>query len=270
MGKNRRPKYTAADFPEPGSVFVAPLPDGRLCAGRLLRSEFEGGAHAVLLASTAWIGDQDPPLSESKLRETAVLTHHAYKSVPNIFWSWDLMPTNFRVIGVIELSELERQANSNSYTGWQSVPRDAYLQWRWDHDREALLAEEAREEAAEADRRRLRAERRAAYMKSLTLQSIAERNWFSEWEDEEQGAQVENIRKVIRNLVADLAALPKRTQAIVQKRYRQAIRELNQIDGSGDGIMTIEREDISEALEQIACAAKFPSLASDVDKLREW
>src|SRR5688572_28417054 len=196
MAKNRRPKYTASDFPEPGSVFVAPLPDGRLCAGRVLRSEFEGGAHAVLLAASAWIGDQDPALSESKLRETAVLTHHAWGSHQNVFWSWDLMPAEFRIIGVLDLSESDRQATSQSHAGWQSVPIHAFLQWRWDHDREALLAEEAREEAAEADRRRIRAERRAAYMNSLTLESLAERNWFPEWEGEESLAQVEKIRNV--------------------------------------------------------------------------
>jgi hypothetical protein len=270
MGSNRRPKYTAADFPAPGSVFVAPLPDGRLCAGRVLRSELEGGAHAVLLAASAWIGDKEPRLTDGALRETAVLTHHACQSRQNIFWSWELMPADFRIIGVLELSEAERQLTSDSYTGWESVPGHAYLQWRWDHDRDALLAEEAREEVEEADRRRVRAERRAAYVKTLTLESLAERNWFSDWNDEETSAHVEEIRGVIRNLVKDLAALPKRTQASVQKRYRKAIRALNQIDATGEGIMTIEREEICEALEQIACAAKFPALAGDVEKLREW
>lgn len=251
-------------------MFVAPLPDGRLSAGRVLRNEFSGGAQAVLLAASPWIGDRDPPLTESKLRDTAVLTHHGWRSEPHVFWSWELMPADFRHIGMIELSEADRQATSNSYTGWQSVSIQAYLQWRWDHDRETLLAEEARAEAEAAERRRAGAERRAAYMKSLTLESLAGRQWFSEWDDAGSLAQVERIRRVIGTLVEDLVALPKRTQANVQKRYRLAIKELNQIDADADGITTIEREDLCEALEQIACAAKFPAMASYVDNLREW
>jgi hypothetical protein len=270
MGKSRRPTYTATDFPEPGTVFIAPMADGRLCAGRVLRSEFEGGAHAALVVASTWIGDSEPPLSEPKLREMALLTHHSWDGKPNIFWTWHLMPSDFRAIGKIKLSNADRHATSQSYTGWQSVPLDTYAQWRWDHDREALLEDEARIDAEEAERRRVNSERRKAYMQSLTLDSLAERKWLEDSDDTESSTQVEKVRDVIVRLIADLRSLPKRTQANVQRRFRQAIKELNRIDANGDGIMTIEREDICETLEQIACAAKYPALASYIDKLREW
>ena len=113
MRKSAPPNYTSSDFPEPGSVFVAPLPDGRLCAGRVLRNEFKGGAQAVLLAASSWIGDKEPLLVEPGLRDTAVSTHHTWQSRQNIFWSHYLMPADFRIIGKIELSEADRQASSN-------------------------------------------------------------------------------------------------------------------------------------------------------------
>lgn len=270
MSRRSRPGYTSADFPEPGSVFVAPMPDGRLCAGRVLRSEFNRGAHAVLLAASTWIGSSDPELSDPRLVEVSLLTHHAWDRTPNVFWTFDLMPADFRTIGRIAPTAAELDIRSDSYGGWQSVPLQAYAQWRWDHDREALLTEEAQKEAEEAERKRISSERRAQYMRSLTLDSLAEQEWFESRGDEETSAQVARIRDVIMRLIADLRGLPKRTQATVQKRFRQAIKELNQIDAEGDGILTIEREDICEALEQIACAAKYPMLAHAIDQLREW
>ena len=110
----KRPKYKAEDFPEPGSVFVAPMKDGRLTAGRVLRREHEGGAMAVLLAGSPWIGNAPPPLDLPQLRETLEFTHHGYGNPnrwgerTNLLWSWYLMPEDFRVIGSIELSREER------------------------------------------------------------------------------------------------------------------------------------------------------------------
>lgn len=169
-----RPKYKEEDFPPPGTVFVAPVADGRLAAGRVLQRAFTGGAQAALVAATPWIGTDIPPLESSVLRETLILTHHSWKSKPEIFWTWDLMPEDFRIVGQIELPESDRTAPSASFTGWQAVPLQALMQWRWDHDREALLRDEADEAARLAELNRKRAAVREEYLRTLMLDALAE------------------------------------------------------------------------------------------------
>jgi hypothetical protein len=265
-----RPKYKEEDFPPAGTVFVAPTSDGRLAAGRVLRRAFEGGAQAALIAATPWIGAAPPPLESSVLRETLILTHHNWTGKPELFWTWDLMPDDFQIIGQIELSESDRTASSGSYTSWGSVSLQALMQWRWDHDREALLRDEADAAARLAELNRKRAEVRAEYLRTLTLDALAGQLWFASWEESEAKPPIAESRSVLVRLIHDLQKAPKLTTGAVKKRLKQAVVEFNRLDEVYRFIATIEREDICEALLQVLCAAKFPQLENQIDQWRDW
>lgn len=144
---SRRPKYCEQDFPPSGTIFAAPTSDGRFSAGRILRREFHGGAQGALIAASPWLGEELPPLKLPVLRETLHLSHHKWKNDPRVFWVHDPMPRDFIIVGQIEPSPNDLAASSDTFAGWQSVPIHALLQWRWDHDREALLRDEVQHAA---------------------------------------------------------------------------------------------------------------------------
>ena len=266
----KRVKFTEEDFPEPGSVFVAPTGDGRLAVGRVLRRQMEGGAVGVLLAASPWIGATIPPLDTPILRETLVLTHHSWKGKREIFWVHDRMPLDFQIVGQIPLLGEDLAETSNTFGGWQSVPLQVLTQWRWDHDREALLREEAEKKAADSERQRQTAAARAEYMLTLTLESLAVKEWLDSWEDTEVGERMPEAKGVLVDLVKDLRAQTKLTKPVVRKMLKQAVEVFNRLDAGNNFISTIEREDLCEALEQIACACGMPGLAEDVDRWRNW
>ena len=266
---SRRPKYREQDFPPAGTVFVAPTGDGRYAAGRVLRREFHGGAQAALIAGCSWLGNEVPQLDSPELRETLILSHHNWQSVPNVFWTFHLMPPDFIIVGQIELSPSDLAASSDGYTGWQSVLH-SLAQWRWDFDREALLQDEARQAAEKAEAQRQRAVTRAELMKSLTLSSLLDRAWFATWGNVDSDLPLHECRASMKKLVQELQAAPKLTLSVVKKHLKQSVNEVNRLNAKHNFISTIEREDICEAYDHIACAAKFPRVTDQIEEWREW
>lgn len=266
----KRPKFVESDFPEPGTVFAAPTGDGRWAAGRVLRRQFEGGAWAALLASSRWLGAAPPPLDEPLLRETLVLTHHQWKGTRDVRWTYDPPPADFLILGKIPPTAEELTEPCYTYGGWQSTPLQALTQWRWDHDREALLQEEAARAADDAQRRRQAALVRAEYQRTLTLASLAERSWLDSWDAEPLGSLKLDSQQLLTQLVAQLQSQTKLTKPLVRRLLKQTVEAFNQLDAAKPFIHTLEREELCEAFEQIVCAAGFPHLADELDQWRNW
>lgn len=59
------------------------------------------------------------------------------------------IPNDFIPIGTIEPSDDEEQFPCSSYGDWGSITCQPLAQWRWDHDREKVLAEDLVEEQEE-------------------------------------------------------------------------------------------------------------------------
>lgn len=238
--------------------------------GRVLRREFHGGAQGALIAASPWLGAEVPPLTLGEIRETLHLNHHKWKNEPEVFWVHDPMPGDFHIIGQIELSPEDLAASSDTYGGWHSVPLQALLQWRWDHDREALLRDEARHAAELAESQRRRAAARAEFLRTLTLDGLVDRTWFESWEDADSRVPLQACRSLIVNLVNDLRAEPRLNLGIVKKHLKKSVMDFNRLDQPHHFIATIEREDLCEAYEQIACAAGFPQASDQIERWREW
>lgn len=267
---SKRPRYREQDFPQPGTVFAAPTSDGRFSAGRVLRQQFHGGAQGALIAASPWLGMKLPTQELPALRETLILRHHKWKGDPTVFWVHDLMPPDFIIVVQIELSPEDLAASSYTFTGWQSVPHHAQTQWRWDHDREALLRDEAQLAADLAETQRKRAAAHAELMRTLTLDSLLDRRWFASWEDFDSILPLHECRSIIDKLVTELRAAPMLTLRVVKKHLKQSVKDVNCLDAEHHFISTIEREDLYEAYEHIMCAAKFPQVVDQVDQWRKW
>lgn len=224
----------------------------------------------MLIAASPWLGSALPALDEPELRATLILSHHAWQDRPEVVWVHDPMPDDFILVGRIDLAADDLAAASDSFSGWQSVPLQALTQWRWDHDRDALLREEARTAAEQAERRRRRAEARAERMRLLTLDALAGRVWFESWGVADRGVPLGECRSAMARLVSELRAAPRLTLAVVKKLLKQSVTHLNRLDSEFHFITTIEREDLCEAFEQVACAARCPQAADLIDQWRTW
>lgn len=268
----RRPKYSEQDFPPPGTVFAASTRDGRFAVGRVLQRTFHGGAQGALIAASPWLGKELPSLNLKKIQEILHLNHHKWKNKQEVFWVHDPMPSGFIILGQSDLSPRDLSISSDILSGWQSVPIQALLQWRWDHDREALLLDEERHATALAESQRQRAAVRAEFMRTLTLDFLANRNWFDSWQDQDTGSSMplHECRSLIAKLISELRAAPKLTLGFVKKLLKKTVNELNRLNAEHHFIATIQREDIYEALEQILCAAKFPQAVNQIDQWRDW
>lgn len=72
-------------------------------------------------------------MDAKELQETLILTHHKWKNHREVLWVTDRMPTDFKVIGHLELTAKELVEDSDSYGGWAGIPLQVLMQWSWDH-----------------------------------------------------------------------------------------------------------------------------------------
>lgn len=111
-------------------------------------------------------------------------------------------------------------------------------------------------------------ESRADLLRSLTLESLAGRNWLATW-DASRSTTV-TTRQLLAKLVADLRALPKLSSGPVGMLVQGCVKELNRLDRQSQFIDTIEREELYEAFEQILWAARQPSVIDEIEMWRDW
>jgi hypothetical protein len=270
----QRTIHSITDFPAPGTVLLFPLVDGRFGACRVLRVAIpeHNDSPQALVALTEWVGSRPPPLDHASLRKILHLTHHSWSDQPEIIWVGEPPPRDFRVLGVIPLRKNESCKESNSYSGWGSLPLQRLLQWRWEHDRESLLAEEALEKVKEDKKRNESAARRAAVLAAATLPKILKRSsLFPTWEDYPPPNVKRAIEQTIRSFIAALIETKRPSRRDVIRELRRCATALNKLDTKqGHPIETIEREDIFDLFQEILTAAKHADLLEKLDEWRWW
>lgn len=263
-------KHTEAEMPSPGSIFIAPLQDGRFGAVLVLDRKIESGYCIVFVAPSTWIGSQPVRPSDSALRKPLILTHHSFQSAEAGVWTMTPPPASFIFAGSIALTDEDRRQAGMSYSGWEYCSHQILIQWRWDHDRERLLIEDAQQAVQEAAERQQQAEKYAEMLKTITLSSLAERQWFDHWNNDIDGLYIQPSRAIVASTIAVLSALPKITKTLARKHLKTAVMAFNQLEETTHFIETTHREDICEALELVMFASRQPGLATEIDDWREW
>jgi hypothetical protein len=263
-------RYKEGDLPPPGSVFIAPLADGRFGAVRVLeRSTKRGDAYARIVSSS-WIGDTPVRPSDSVLRQSLVLNHHSHQNAHNANWVNSPPPPFLIPAGILEISHVDLIPQEESYSTWEGCITQILLQWRWDHDRESLLRDEVLAAQAASEEFRREGERRAEILRATNLQTVAARTWFDTWNEDIDGPFIDLSRGVLSRMIHALMAAPKVTKSLARKILKSAVQEFNALDEKAHFIATSHREDIYEALELIMFAVKQPDLAGKIDEWRDW
>jgi hypothetical protein len=185
---------------------------------------------------------------------------------------WENTLDDFRYLGMGAVSDAEKAMAAPGYaTGsWIAASQIAEGEWRWRHDREAFEAEIARDRAA--FNAKVEAER--ARIKSATFEKILAEPQFARWTAPPYPppAFVEQAGVRIRETVAEIQAHgPKPRKTVVRAALKAAVEWFNAKDTEFGGVIaTVEREDICDALAEIAYAAKQPELIKEFDDWRDW
>lgn len=163
--------------------------------------------------------------------------------------------------------ELALADRRKSYSVVETVSHDAEAEWRWRHDRARLEAEEAQEDAARADYVRSRLER-------FTFDQLLAETPLPGWEAASRppAGFTRDAREALHDTCRKLQALgPKPGKAQVRAILRDCVFWFNAADErAGAVIETVEREDICDALYEIAYIARHPVLAEEVHQWRDW
>ncbi len=264
-------------LPAQHSAFAIPLEDGRYGVCRIIRTlaadpNNDQDKDSVLVVSSAWIGDDIPDASHSDLRSTLHLTHHAWRGNKHQFWTADPPPSDFILIGDIKANWLERRAKCSSYSSWESARIQPLAQWRWDNDRESVLAEDKVKALHERKRLEQEEQDRDNYLRSVTLEELSSRRFFEHWKDYPAEEAIVDSRDIMKELTKKLLHLgPTADESERLSALRECIEAFNAIDADMDHfIETEEREDIYSEVEAVAHASGIASHISKIDDWRDW
>ena len=250
-----------------------PLADGRFGACRVVRKGSSAfGAKSVLVVATPWVGYGAPDLSAPTLKQVLVLNHHAWQDDPAALWTSYPVPADFTWIGTLTPPPADAQMACHSGGTWDALPIYVLDQWRWDHERAAVLREDRAQARAQARQRKVETQRRRAHLDQVTLQALADQHRFASWERVVPQAALQATRQVFRDTIAAIIALgPGAPEATVLEALRDCIASLNALDMQHGGfIETIEREDLCEAFEEIVHASGLGHHENLADAWREW
>ena len=269
----RRRKYSMKDLPDPGAVFAMPLADGRVGICRVLQKKLaERNTPYILIAASDWIGKEPPSLADSSIRRLLRLTHHNQSEEPAILWVAEPPPSEFRLLGCIDVIAEDLKVASESYSGWLWFSYQSLSQWRWEHDRESVLVEDAAKKILETEKRMEAAQRRASYLSTVPLAKLLAKDLFPSWKNYPRKKAKVGCQNIIRKFISALEAAAKPLGAdFVAAELQVCVEAINQLDSDNAGfIESIERDDICDVLEVVLNAAKHPELAGRIGDWREW
>ncbi len=275
MGQKRR-KPAKVSLPKPGDVFLMPLGDGRFGVCRVLREntaeERKGhGAPYILVAASPWIGSDTPDLGDPQLRKIQKLTHHSWKNDPNILWVSMPPPDDYRLIGTIKPSPADKRRQYSGSGGW-AFAYQVLTEWRWAHDRDAVLREDAEHAEKQAREYKEFERRRREARGALTLEGLRNKRRFSDWKGYAPDDVITPCRAIFRETIDALLALGnKRKEPAILPILQACIERLNTLDDQNQHfIETTIAEDLIEDFDEIVHACGLHDHEDLVNRWRDW
>ncbi len=271
MGRRKKPNH-----PTTGAAFAFPLGDGRFAVCRVLLDTTSQGSkqwstEPILVACSAWIGDELPTIDDPALRPILHLNHHLWDNKPNILWISEELPEDFIPLGHIEPTKEEQSIPCERFGNWHSLTLQPLAQWRWDKDRAAVLAEDAKKEKKDVERRQDERREREAYLDRITLGELRDHDFFGGWKDHPPANLIRASKRIMTRTVEQLLEVG--SNAPEQGRMtilQQCIESFNQLDAESRFIETDEREDICNEFEALVHACGLGAHQDLADRWREW
>jgi hypothetical protein len=268
MARQRKPRPIPLSDVRAGDAFLAPLGDGRLGVCRVL--QVAPNHSQVLVAASTWIGTQPPDPADPRLREILRLTHHSNGGEPCLLWVATAVPATFTRFEAIPPTDEEVSLDCASFSGWECSPLQVFLQWRWDHERDQVLAEDEAwrraEDAARQDQQR-------AYqpLPAQTLEALRRQTFFLQLAEFTEPAVVRQARRIIRETIDALIELgPDAPEPVRIDEFHHCVERFNDLDEDASFIETGEREDICEVIFTLAALVDLDDYGEELPGRREW
>ena len=156
---------------------------------------------------------------------------------------------------------------------WSTITEQARRQWRWDHEREAVLAEDAKNELAQQAKFKEAIEAQAKKNEALKkkgVKGLAKTRFFASWKGEVPAPMIKDAEALMREAVISLEG---RSAAQATRRLTQLVKAFNKLDGQHDKTFdTIEREDIMDAISTVAlaCGVSDDDFEEKIDAERDF
>tara|TARA_R110002072_G_scaffold92553_3_gene205925 strand:+ start:87 stop:602 length:516 start_codon:yes stop_codon:yes gene_type:complete len=171
------------------------------------------------------------------------------------------------LIGLLPPRAADHKVECLTFGGWPHYPRQRHLQWRWDHERRAVLAEDkAREEAKRSADAKAQAERVPP-----TLAELADDVRLRAWEGFVKLKVLRASHQILARTIQDLRTLGSGlSQEQVFEVIQRGVEAFNALDAKeGPFIETGEREDLAERFNLMAEACGY-RVADVTEAWREW
>jgi hypothetical protein len=174
------------------------------------------------------------------------------------------------VLGKIEPTAEEQALSRLAIAGWQHLTIEPLAQWRWDHERDAVLAEDILERKAAAESQLAAQKQRDEYLSRLTLDDLRTRRFFDGWTIPPARA-VRASRQLMSRTVERLLELgPGASEDARMAILQECIEGFNALNDNLGFIETDEREDICEEFEAVVHACGLGAHQDLTDRWRDW
>ena len=227
-----------------------------------------------LFAATEYVGSI-PPAATDPLLKTILVANEIYALIAVgkcIKWQhWlEPPPKAFEYVGVVMPSAAEERLDPDNYSKfWEHWPEGILAEWRWRHDRPALMAAFDKSNGKPgAFQRLVNARTKQARM---TLDKLQRAAFFSGWRGYVPAGALRESRALMREAVEALIGLGRTpTKKLAVPIVRRCIEGFNELDEKYGFITTIEREDIVEQVHEMLRVAGMKGDQGWADDWRDW
>ncbi|MDP2275205.1 MAG: hypothetical protein Q8K32_30955 [Archangium sp.] len=270
-------------LPESGEVFALEVSKGIDVLFRVVAAV--GKTRCVVLTRAN-------SLTSPLLFEVQPHSHHSWNRPQLGGWVSEGPPAAVRWVGVVALrkGEAERVLHPALWVkldtktaelsrkvlplvGWPLLVDDARAQWRWEHEREAVLAEDAKREREKTSvfEAAIAAQgKRRATMQKKGVSTLKRKRFFAAWKG---AVPVAMIKEAEAAMQAAVLSLEGKSPAQAARRLSSLVRTFNKLDGKhGRSFDTIDREDIMDAVSTVAFACGVADDVFDevIDAVRDF
>jgi hypothetical protein len=173
-------------------------------------------------------------------------------------------------------SDIFNRVPGSSFSPINLANHQAEGEWRWAHDREALVAEHQQVRAQQEAKRVAQEERHKSRLRGLTWDQLLAETPFERWSTSSPPFPSEEFTQRARSTIHDtcqalraLGSKPRKSD--VRKLLRQCVEWFNKADKQAGGVIeTEEREDICAVIEEMAYVARQKSLVDEIGNWRTW
>lgn len=257
---------------EVGSVFAFQLPNKLFTACRVLRKKKMDGEQFVLAVCSPFISKDRPVVITEEMNRILRPNYHGIREEPAMYWISEPIRKEFVLLGTTAPSLEEKRFDTDSYGGWLNFQFDALTQWRWDHEREKLLQDEAEEERAMSDKQDAVQAAHEAELKSMTLEKLAKYRFFPDWDDYPSAKVINAARRLMKETVAQLADLGKpASKSKKMASIKSCVESFNALNTKYDEFIDTDiREDILVEIDRLTRASGLGEMTEQLDAWRDW